>query len=195
ACSRGQCATMGETLKVRRGARVTVGLAVQDPKGNNRSPYTFNNPVLMQIGIEQPLNQPELAHVELIRGDVNGPIPVRLDNGKMNPEYSNPLAPETTHIARQWTTADFGSLPTIKRMSYSFIAETDGYVRARGSNLPPGTPNARDMDGNPLSDKLKDNVTCDDPLCPPHVEGIVNYDLEAWSDMWFHTNPVFIEVE
>ncbi|MEE4379602.1 MAG: hypothetical protein V2J55_19110 [Candidatus Competibacteraceae bacterium] len=187
ACSGSDCATMGETLKVRAGALVRVTLELRDPEGPNRSPYKFNNPILLQIGTEQPINQPELAHVELITGRVFGMIP------PTSPEYYNPLAPESTKIARQWTLPILGSREN-KRLTYNFRVEGDSYIRARGSNLPPGTPHARDMDGNPLADNLKDNIACNDPLCPPHVEGIVDKDLEAWSDIWFYSNPIFIEV-
>ncbi|MEZ5582765.1 MAG: hypothetical protein R3F37_08355 [Candidatus Competibacteraceae bacterium] len=188
ACSGSDCATMGETLKVRDGARVRVTLELRDPEGPNRSPYKFNNPALMQIGTEQPVNQPELAHVDLILGRVFGKIP------PTSPEYYNPLAPESTHIAKQWTGSSLGRRED-KRLTYSFRVEGDSYIRARGSNLPPGTPHARDMDGNPLADNLRDNIPCNDPLCPPHVEGILDQDLEAWSDIWFYSNPIFIEVE
>jgi hypothetical protein len=154
ACSPRRCVTMGETLEVRPGAPVRVILNVRDPDGENKSPYSFNNPALEQIGIYQKLNKPELAHVELIKGRVTGPVPSRLSNGELNPEYFNPLAPETTHIAQQWNQSDWGYGP-VKQMVYEFLADEDSYIRARGSNLPPGTPNARDMDGNPLPDNLK----------------------------------------
>ena len=188
ACSRGQCATMGETLKVRKGATVTVTLNVRDPKGTNKSPYYFNNPFLSQIGIEQPINEPELAHVELIAGKVSGLIPVS------SPEYYNPLAPETTQIVASYDPSNWGTAPQ-KKMKYTFKAMHDSYIRGRGSNIPPNTPYKRDADGNPLADNLSDNVACDDALCPPHVGGIMNFDLEAWSDIWFYTNPIFIEIE
>jgi hypothetical protein len=188
ACSEGKCATMGETLPVRKGAKVEVQLVVRDPEGKNLSPYSFNNPVLKQIGVDRPINEPELTHVELIKGEVSGIIPA------IDPEYYNPLAPETTKIVKQVTGKRLGR-GEVKEVRYSFRANTDSYIRARGSNLPPGTPNARDADGNPLADNLKDNIACDDPLCPPHVNGIVDYGLEAWTDVWFHSNPIFIDVQ
>jgi len=67
-------------------------------------------------------------------------------------------------------------------------------LRLRGTNIPAGTPNERDADGNPLSDDLSDNIPCLDEDCPPHVFGVLTADLEAWSDLWFHSNPVFIKV-
>lgn len=190
ACTRKRgCATMGETLHVKAGERVTVRLRVRDPKGENRSPYQFNNPSLLQIGIERPINKPKLEHVDLIQGEITGPVPPHLKDGGVNPEYFEPLAPDTTRIVDTWE-----GRKTRRRMGYSFVAKTDSYVRARGTNIPAGTPNERDMYGNPLPDNLSDNIACDDPDCPPHLEGILDKDVEAWSDLSFHTNPIFIVV-
>ncbi len=188
ACHRDKCATMGETLKVRPGARIKVVLRVHDPRGKNKSPYSFDNPILSQVGIEQPINRPRLAHVELIKGKVSAPV------GPKNPDYFNPLAPATTYVAKQWTMEDWGYRP-VKTMRYFFKANEDTYIRSRGSNIPPGTPYARDLDGNPMADNLKDNIACKDPLCPPHVNGVLDYDLEAWADIWFYSNPIFIEID
>lgn len=189
ACYGNECATMGETLQVPAGAKVRVILRVQDPKSKNNSPYTFDNPILSQIGISQPVNMPELAHVELIQGKVSSPI------APTDSEYYNPMAPATTHIAKHWDTNDWKKERLIKRMHYSFKANENAYIRVRGSNIPAGTPNARDLDGNPLPDWMKNNIACSDPMCPPHVNGIVDYDLEAWADIWFYSNPIFIEVK
>lgn len=188
ACTRYKCATMGETLKVRKGEKVEVKLVVRDPDGKSRSPYTFNNPALLQIGQEQPLNMPGVAHMDLIMGKVTGPI------APTDSEYYNPMAPETTKMVEQVSGRKLGR-GEIKTLSYSFRAFDDSYVRARGSNLPPGTPNARDADGNPLADSLRDNIACTDPLCPPHINGKMDQDVEAWGDIWFYSNPIFIEVE
>jgi hypothetical protein len=188
ACVANRCVTQGETLKVNRGDQVKVKLVLRDPEGNNRSPYTFNNPALTQIGIEQPLNAPELAHVEMIAGEVHGPV------SPASADYYEPMAPESTRIVAQWSGDNLGDEP-IKKMIYGFRAEGDSYIRARGSNLPPGTPNARDLDGNPLADYLRGNIACTDPLCPPHINGVMDQDVEAWGDIWFHTNPIFIEID
>src|SRR5204862_1162142 len=66
------CATMGEKLMVAAGTDIVVGIAVHDPAGTNYSPYTFPNPSLMQIGINQPMNMPVLDHIDLISGLVTG---------------------------------------------------------------------------------------------------------------------------
>lgn len=189
ACTfRGECATMGETLDVRRGMPIRVTLEVTDPEGTNNSVYAFNNPSLLQIGKEVPLNQPELTQVDLIAGVVTGIIPVA------NPEYNTQMAPATTRIVKT-----FDSLETTgnsrKVMTYVFRATQDSYIRARGSNIPAGTPNERDAQGNPLSDHLSNNIPCDDAACPAHINAYLDADVEAWADVWFHTNPIFIEVK
>lgn len=193
ACARGgECATMGETLKVKRGQRADVVLIVNDPVGTNNSKYAFNNPSLLQIGIEEPLNEPSLRQVDLIRGKVTGIIE------PTDPGYYNPLAPATTVIAATWdefTWYAFGSKNQKKRMIYSFFVEDDSYLRVRGSNIPAGTPNERDEFGNPVADNLSDNILCLDEACPPHLEGVLTADVEAWADIWFHSNPIFIDVE
>lgn len=204
ACSASACAVMGDTLTVSHGEEVTVSLIVTDPHGTNNSRYTFDNPALLQIGQHVPLNEPELAQVDLIKGVVGRHFT------PADADYYNPLAPATTRIVQTW--ADFGeSSPHLLdaqdeyavapetgrsyRLTYTFTATENTYVRARGSNLPAGTPNRRDMYGNPLSDHLADNIPCSDPACPAHVNGIMDADVEAWADIWFHVNPVFIELE
>jgi len=66
----GKCATLGEKLSVRPGADIVVAVSVRDPSGTNYSPYSFDNPSLLQVGIHQPLNAPVLDHVDVIRGMV-----------------------------------------------------------------------------------------------------------------------------
>ena len=189
ACSGTTCATMGETLEVRPNALVRVTLTVNDPKGSNNSPYTFANPIHKQLGVEVPVDQPELAHVNFIRGTVHGKIaPANFE------EYSNPLAPETTFLAQSFTAADWG-FSSVKRMTYVFRATEDGYIRAVGSNIPAGTPNASTLEGLPTISSQRDNIPCDDALCPPHVNGILDYDLEAWAEVFVYTNPIFWEVK
>jgi len=195
--SRNNCATMGETLKVRKGDSVYVSLQATDPKGVNNSPYKFNNPSLLQVGIEEPVNEPSVRHVDFITGVVGHQFT------PADEEYYNPLAPETTVIAKNFTfNGDDDSYERRDRdeeggkinAQYSFKAMQDSYIRARGTNIPAGTPNERDMNGNPLPDFLSNNIVCEDPACPPHVDGILNYDLEAWADLKFTTNPIFVEV-
>ena len=162
----------------------------RDPRGENNSPYRFDNPSLLQIGKEVPLNEPRLAQVDLIKGQVHGMV------APTDPEYYNPLAPETTVIEASWDEAYLQrNRRGISRLNHNIRVYGDSYVRARGSNIPAGTPNERDMYGNPLPDNLTDNIPCNDAACPPHIGDTLNADVEAWADIWFYANPIFIEVD
>jgi hypothetical protein len=97
------------------------------------------------------------------------------------------------------------------------------YVRLRGTNMPVSTPYETDADGNPLSDFFTNaqtpanltipctttgtvpGVTTRSPVtglitaCPSHLpvkSGVayVAYDVAAWSDLWFYSNPIYIEL-
>ena len=80
--------TMGETLVVRPGEKVLIEMEMTVPAKNN-SPYSFNNPLLAQVGIKQPLNKPSLDHVDLISGQVTGVVP------PTSPNYAVPNAAGT----------------------------------------------------------------------------------------------------
>jgi len=61
---------MGETLVVRPGERITVQMQMTRSCQQQR-PYKFNNPLLLQDGIQQALNAPAVDHVDLIMGQVD----------------------------------------------------------------------------------------------------------------------------
>jgi hypothetical protein len=112
--------------------------------------------------------------------------------------------------------------PEFKVMSFSISNVTQSqYLRLRGTNLPPGVPYETDPNGNPLSDVSTNvsgpsirclttgsNVPENNILytgaaidgCPNHLftQGGVkysSYDVAAWADLWFYSNPIFIEVK
>ncbi len=232
------CATMGEKLAVRAGAEVVVSIVVRDPAGNNYSPYSFNNPSLAQVGIAQPINQPVLDHVDVIRGLVSGyKTPGAADYAGAwpntwiaNPDLATvPAAAKNTSAGviktfngATWTPVAGNS--EFKAMTFRIPAvSASQYVRLRGSNLPPSVPYETDASGNPLADiftnasdptKLRipctaigSNVPANGVLysgtgidgCPNHlpvVGGVkyVAYDVAAWSDLWFYSNPIYVEV-
>jgi hypothetical protein len=71
------------------------------------------------------------------------------------------------------------------------------YIRSRGTNIPNGTSNVTDAAGNPLLDVNNANVSCTDPACPAHLDVVggtkrVTYDVQAYSNVWFYANPIFI---
>lgn len=201
--------TMGETLVVRPGERVTVEMEMTIPAKNN-SPYSFNNPLLQQVGIKQPLNKPSLDHVDLISGQITGVIKpgsagYAVANAAGVAGASIVYNPTTT-IAQQIQTKDMKSWrqqngATRLRFTTTFTAgRTPTYIRARGTNIPVATPNVTDSAGNPLIDLTNALVSCTDPACPPHLQTVngvkkVTYDVQAYSNTWFHANPIFIRPE
>lgn len=201
--------TMGQTLVVNPGEKITVEVKFSVP-GSNHSPYTFNNPLLAQVGINQPLNKPALDHVDLITGHITGVIQPGA------PGYAVPnlggvagaaiVYNPSTVIAQQVPvssmTARQGDDDSDSR-KYSFKTTfTAGngpfYIRLRGTNIPVGTPNATDSAGNPLIDVSNASVLCSDPACPAHMERDatgakhVTHDVQAYSNLWFHANPIFV---
>jgi hypothetical protein len=198
------CATMGETLTVKPGNDVVVIAVMRDPEGTNNSPYSFPNPSLKTINVKQPINAPVLDHVDLISGNITGkvsPSDTAHYAGLIgSPAASNPSAKlAATFNKNNWKSKNNGKL----RMSYRISSvSTDQYVRLRGTNLPPATPYETDPNGNPLLDfgtALK--IPCTDAACPNHLATATDgsktssFDVAAWSDLWFYSNPIFIRVQ
>ena len=197
------CATMGEKLIVRPGAEVVVSIVVRDPVGTNNAPYSFANPSLKQLGISQPLNAPVLDHIDVIAGLVTGyanPSNTAAYAGLIgSAAASNTTAAlAKTFNASSWTAQADGT----RRMTYRISAvNASQYVRLRGTNLPAATPFETDASGNPLLDfGSAGKIVCADASCPSHLTTVagVKYsslDVAAWSDLWFYSNPIFIEVQ
>jgi hypothetical protein len=246
----GNCATMGEKLHVSPGAGVVVAVAVRDPSGRNYAPYSFANPSLLPVGINEPINKPVLQRFEVIGGDVTG--------------YKTPGAADYSgEWPRDWVrNPDMATVPAGAKNPSAAIKKSFGwhswkvqnsdyrvasykirnvtnsqYLRLRGSNLPASVPFETDADGNPLAD-LWTNATGVNPQlpggtdglpananlripctavgtnipengvnytgttidgCPAHLpevngQKMVAYDVAAWADLWFYSNPVFVEV-
>lgn len=110
-------------------------------------------------------------HVDLICGDVTGMI------NPDSPEYNNPTNP-TTKIEKQFFKFDWTAEGNYSSFSYEIKADKSKYIRLRGTNIPLNTLNESDSDGNPLVDSLVGE----------------NSDLKALADLWFYSNPIFIEV-
>lgn len=238
----GKCATLGEKLSVRPGADIVVAVSVRDPSGTNYSPYSFDNPSLLQVGIHQPLNAPVLDHVDVIRSMVTS-LPKKSGDPDYagawpntwlsNPDMSTVPAAAKNTTAALYKTFDDTTWSTVKRnsefktMVFRIPAvQASQYIRLRGTNLPAGVPYEIDADGNPLADLYTNasntanlKIACttvgtnvpanSDPYsagsapidgCPNHLP-VVNgqkmsaYDVAAWADLWFYSNPIFIEVK
>ena len=238
------CATMGEKLVVRPGAEIVVSIVVRDPAGTSYSPYTFSNPSLAQVGIDQPLNKPVLDHIDLIRGMVSGYKTVGAtdyagewprNTNWLKADGTTPSDLSTVPAAAKNTTASViktfngsGVTPwaavssgvdnsTFLKMTYRIPAvAASQYVRLRGTNLPAAVPFETDANGNPLADVYTNandltmlRIPCNTvgttltgaaiDGCPAHLATVsgqkyVSYDVAAWSDLWFYSNPIFVEV-
>ncbi len=231
------CATMGEKLVVRAGAEIVVSIVVRDPAGKNYAPYSFPNPSLAQIGVNQPIDEPVLDHIDLIRGLVTGyKTPGSADYSGEWPRNTNwlkadgttadlsvvPAGAKNTSAAiiktfngngngsTPWSTVNSGvDNTTFLKMTYRIPAvQASQYVRLRGSNLPASVPYETDASGNPLADVYTNAsnvarlaIPCNDVACPAHMavkvtggQKYVSYDVAAWSDLWFYSNPIYVEV-
>lgn len=220
-CAGLTCKTMGETLVVQPGQTVYVTVLLSVP-GTNNSPYSFPNPILKQVGVTQPLNAPQLDHVDFIRGDITGivapasagytqPLNPAPATTAYNPQ--TPPLPLTNGVAALYRTFDHTNWAalgnrrtitfTIPNVRHSF------FLRARGTNLPAGVPNATDSKGNPLPEnrtgtnqqQVLQEIPCTDAACPAHLPTsksgtgkVVDYDVRAWSSLWFYANPVFVRL-
>ncbi len=265
------CVTMGEKLVVPPGADVVVSIVVRDPDGKSYSPYSFPNPSLAQINIDQPMDAPVLDHVDVIRGLVTGfKSPANLASyagawpddwvDRANPQQLRSLASvpaaaknETAAVYKTFNAKTWSTNPgksEFKRMTFRIKGVADSqYLRLRGTNLPPSVPFETDPSGNPLSDlwtntgsiqaknssavefptnnflripcrtvgnNVPDNATVYTGVNQPKIDGCPNhlptvtipaegsrpaytgkavgFDVAAWADLWFYSNPIFIEV-
>lgn len=120
-----------------------------------------------------------------------------------------------------WTPVVAGDGSTYLKMTYRIPAVTASqYVRLRGTNMPAAVPFETDGNGNPLADiytnaaslallkipcTVAHSASSQFDGCPDHLavfptsspnagQKAVSYDVAAWSDLWFYSNPIYVEV-
>jgi hypothetical protein len=113
---------------------------------------------------------PRVEHVDVIVGEG----PERAERvGDENPTtrvYRRIFARDLRSEAGGWSSASV-RLPAV---------HASLYVRLRGTNQPVGAPGQLDANGNPRVDPIaKDRAAA---------------EAEAWADLWFYSNPVFVRV-
>jgi hypothetical protein len=183
-------ATMGETLYVKKGNKVTVQIKFKMPTTNNCQP-----------GVNASANfvcpAPSVHHVQLIQGKVNAANkPKKLidnDPTKPNTAYKtvdptvasivatfdndqNSANPKWTTDAQGFTVMTF-DVPNVQNdMFFRIRGSNLGYdvKKMSGTNVVYGT----DAAGNPLK----------------NTPGTNNADM-AWEDLWFYSNPIFVSTE
>ncbi|WP_030245829.1 PHP domain-containing protein [Streptomyces sp. NRRL S-455] len=145
---RGRGVTLGGRLRVRTGEKLTLDITVTTASRPNPQGLL-----------------PELAHVDVIRGAVRGPVADR-DTWK---------APDTRVVRSQDVSGRTGTYTLRIPLT---AGEESFYVRLRGS------------DGNQHgTGYLGASVDPNGPI--PHPPG----DGDPWADTWFYSNPVFVDVE
>ncbi len=161
-------ATLGQTFKTNKNS-VKIEIEVLDPESVNFNTYS-------------DYTNPELDHIDLIAGQVTGLI------APSSPDYSKDNVSTTRVIARFDATGGVSDTNGIESIKWSdsgngwkkisFQTEINGkmYFRLRGTNLALNTPGDLDDEGNPL----------------PDIAG-ENNEAVAFSDLWFYSNPVFVE--
>ena len=194
-------ATMGGKLKVRAGEQVTIKIKVHDPAGANFCPLNMDNPSLAKVGISQPLSRPVVDHIDLIGAEITGNAPTTNAADPAATDYS-------TNAAVLKTFQRKGGVDKKGYLTYvaTFKAKKSMFVRLRGTNLPANVPFETDAAGNPLADSLaSDSIYA--PMDPnilaeklfPGVTIATTSKLdevaEAYADLWFYSNPIFIEVK
>jgi len=119
----------------------------------------------------------QVDHIDLIAGDITGMVPPG------DPNYTNATNSSTKVIAT-FTEKDWQESKGWKTIAYSLKnMDKSMYFRLRGTNLAPSTPYETDEQGNPLLDTLAtDNLGLDGAE-------------EAYADLWFYSNPIFVKVK
>ncbi len=160
--------TMGQTFRTDR-HEVKIEIEVLDPEITNYN--TFSN-----------YSKPKLDHIDIIAGQVSGLI------SPSSPDYSKDNVSTTKVIARFdaiGRVKDANGLESIKwadsgngwkKIVYQTEISGKMYFRLRGTNLALNTSEESDGAGNPL----------------PDIAG-ENNKAKAFSDLWFYSNPVYVE--
>ena len=178
-------ATMGETLSVGKGEKITVQIRFKSPESNN-----CEAGVNASSDFDCENYPPVVHHVQLIQGRINPTrAPKFLPDGVTpNPVYNaidNTVANIVeTFDASSWNTDAEG----FTTMTYTVQhVRQDMFFRIRGTNLGYGVvkmdaTNSRivygtDAIGNPLR----------------NTPGTNNADM-AWQDLWFYSTPIFVSV-
>ena len=168
--------TMGGTLSTTAGKTVKITISVRSPKVNNN-----DDPV-------------RLDHIDVISGAVTGMI------APTSPEYTTKDTNPSTAVIKTFTKKNWKMDHGWKVMSFTVKATNNMYFRLRGTNWTTGAnPTQIDTKGNPLVDEL-DYIDYPNPktggLKPDGTPDLIHGSTpdNAWADLWFYSNPVFVSV-
>jgi hypothetical protein len=180
----GVSSTMGSTLTPVKGVDNVVTIRFKSPTKN----YANTDG---RTGLNET---PSVDHIDLIAGEVKGIIQNKYVPGTKNftnnkdyltAEYQNDDVTATTKVIKTFTKNDW----TVDAEGYNVMtftlptADKNMYYRLRGTSVAPNTAGQTDVNGNPLIDNDLNAV-----------EG-ANTAEEAFKDLWFYTNPIFVNAQ
>ncbi len=162
-------ASMGETLRVKVGASVEVTIRFRSPARNARGDRVLVDHVDL---IRGEMVRRALPETPAFRRSTHSAVSVWRRFGEADWTYSGDCGSSADPALCGWHELRV-SLPSLTRSTY---------LRLRGTSLPPSTPGETDAQGNPLMDEASTSDSS-------------NTEEKAWADLWFYSNPIFIEVE
>jgi hypothetical protein len=119
-------------------------------------------------------DKPIVHHIDLIAGEITGKV------NQNSVEYTKDTN-ETTRVLKRFNSNEFKKTSDgWNRASVKVKIDKNKYFRLRGTNLAPNTPGETDFEGNPLLDFEQKELDGED---------------EAWNDLWFYSNPIFVYVK
>ena len=168
ATANGKSATMGETLTGAGNGETVITISFSSPSQNNA-----NSDGRDENGSVD--DKPIVHHIDLIAGAVTG----KADDYNID-------SVSTTKVIQTFTKADWQEdengicTITFEVPSTVTTSSENMYYRLRGTNLAQNTRDLTDAQGNPLIDTPVDAV-----------KG-TNNAANAFSDLWFYSNPIFV---
>jgi hypothetical protein len=178
-------ATMGETLSIEKGDKIIVRIRFKSPASNNCKPG-------INASAGYVCASPVVHHVQLIEGRVNPTKASKFlaDGVTPNPAF-NAIDNTVAEIVRTFDASSW-NIDEEGFTTMSFVVphvRNDMFFRIRGSNLDnnvnvvrtvgtiTGTVYGTDAAGSPLK----------------NTPGLNTAD-DAWTDLWFYSNPIFVKV-
>jgi len=165
--------TMGQTLTMGKGRRVVLTIAAKSPAKNHDGKKVHPD------------------HIDLIAGRIGSRIP------PSNPAYQSRAGNQTAHVVVTFHWAKMRVVKGWRVATVAFALKSSTYFRLRGAGLPAGTPNQTDAAGDPLIDTITyrtlPNPDPADVVTQPTVT--INTPQQAWSDLWFYSDPIFVKVK
>ncbi|NMC73164.1 MAG: hypothetical protein GYA56_02205 [Geobacteraceae bacterium] len=177
-------ATMGETLAVEPGDKVTVQIRFKTPAANN-----------CKAGVNASAGYvckaPSVHHVQLIQGRINPSRASKLlaDGVTPNPAF-NAVDPTVASVVKTFDASSWkADSEGFTTMTYTVPrVENDMFFRIRGTNLDYGVKKM-DATGTKI---VYGTDAAGNPLI--NTPGTNNADM-AWDDLWFYSNPVFVDMK